>query len=83
MKIVESWPQVDGAVRYLLRDRHGKITVDVQDKEMTANAFFCGGLNAAGRFVVPGAWICCSCISPCVGQNDPHLLIDTATFMIT
>jgi hypothetical protein len=35
MKIVESWPQVDGAVRYLLRDGHGKITVDVQDKEMT------------------------------------------------
>ena len=35
MKIVESWPQVDGAVRYLLRDGHGKITVDVNDKEMT------------------------------------------------
>jgi hypothetical protein len=35
MKIVESWPQVDGAMRYLLRDGHGKITVDVKDKEMT------------------------------------------------
>ena len=35
MKIVESWPQVDGAVRYLLRDGNGKITVDVKDKEMT------------------------------------------------
>jgi len=35
MKIVESWPQVDGAVRYLLRDGHGKIMVDVKDKEMT------------------------------------------------
>ena len=35
MKIVESLPQVDGAVRYLLRDGHGKITVDVKDKEMT------------------------------------------------
>ena len=35
MKIVESWPQVDGAVRYLLRDGHGKITVDMNDKEMT------------------------------------------------
>lgn len=35
MKIVESWPQVDGAVRYMLRDGHGKITVDVKDKEMT------------------------------------------------
>ena len=35
MKIVESWPQVDGAVRYLLRDGHGKITVDVKDNEMT------------------------------------------------
>jgi hypothetical protein len=35
MKIVESWPQVDGEVRYLLRDGHGKITVDVKDKEMT------------------------------------------------
>jgi hypothetical protein len=29
MKIVESWSQVDGAVRYLLRDGNGKITVDV------------------------------------------------------
>lgn len=35
MKIVESLTQVDGAVRYLLRDGHGKITVDVKDKEMT------------------------------------------------
>jgi hypothetical protein len=36
MKIVESRPQVDGAVRYLLRDGHGKITVDVKDgEEMT------------------------------------------------
>ena len=35
MKIVESWPQVDGAVRYLLRDGNGKITVDRKDKEMT------------------------------------------------
>ena len=35
MKIVESWPQVDGAVRYLLRDGHGKIMVDVKDREMT------------------------------------------------
>jgi hypothetical protein len=35
MKIVESRPQVDGAVRYLLRDGHGKITVDVKDNEMT------------------------------------------------
>ena len=35
MKIVESWPQVDGAVRYLLRNGHGKIMVDVKDKEMT------------------------------------------------
>ena len=35
MKIVESRPQVDGAVRYLLRDGHGKITVDVKDREMT------------------------------------------------
>jgi hypothetical protein len=35
MKIVESLPQVDGAVRYLLRDGHGKITVDVKGKEMT------------------------------------------------
>jgi hypothetical protein len=35
MKIVESWPQVDGAVRYLLRDGRGKITVDVKDREMT------------------------------------------------
>ena len=35
MKIVESWPQIDGAVRYLLRDGQGKITVDVKDKEMT------------------------------------------------
>ena len=35
MKIVESWPQVDGAVRYLLRDGHGKIAVDVKDNEMT------------------------------------------------
>ena len=24
---------------------------------------FCGSLNAAGRFVVPGAWICSSCIT--------------------
>jgi hypothetical protein len=38
MKIVESRPQVDGAVRYLLRDGHGKITVDVKDKEMTGFA---------------------------------------------
>lgn len=35
MKIVESWHQVDGAVRYLLRDGHGKITVDVNGKEMS------------------------------------------------
>ena len=35
MKIVDSRPQVDGAVRYLLRDGHGKITVEVKDKEMT------------------------------------------------
>lgn len=35
MKIVESLTQVDGAVRYLLRDGHGKITVDVKDREMT------------------------------------------------
>lgn len=35
MKIVESWPQLDGAVRYLLRDGHGMIMVDVKDKEMT------------------------------------------------
>ena len=35
MKIVESRPQVDGSVRYLLRDGHGKITVDVQNKGMT------------------------------------------------
>ena len=35
MKIVDSWPQADGAVRYLLRDGYGKITVDVKDKEMT------------------------------------------------
>lgn len=35
MKIVESWPQVDGAVRYLLRDGHGNITVDVKDRDMT------------------------------------------------
>lgn len=35
MKIVDSRPQIDGAVRYLLRDGHGKITVDVKDKEMT------------------------------------------------
>jgi len=24
---------------------------------------FCGSLNAAGRFVVPGAWICSSCVT--------------------
>ena len=24
---------------------------------------FCGSLNAAGRFVVPGGWICISCIT--------------------
>ena len=35
MNILESWPQVDGVVRYLLRDRYGKITVDVEDTEMT------------------------------------------------
>ncbi len=35
MKIIESCPQEDGAVRHLLRDGHGKITVDVKDKEMT------------------------------------------------
>ncbi len=35
MKIVESCPQLDGAVRYLLRDGNGKITVDVKDREMT------------------------------------------------
>jgi hypothetical protein len=35
MKIVESCTQSDGAVRYLLRDGHGKITVDVKDDEMT------------------------------------------------
>jgi hypothetical protein len=35
MKIVGSWTQVDGAVRYLLRDGQGKITVDVKDREMT------------------------------------------------
>jgi hypothetical protein len=35
MKIVESMPQVDGGMRYLLRDGYGKITVDVNDKEMT------------------------------------------------
>jgi len=35
MKIAESWPQEDGAAWYLLRDGHGKISVDVRDKEMT------------------------------------------------
>ena len=35
MNILESWPQVKGVVRYLLRDRYGKITVDVEDTEMT------------------------------------------------
>ena len=34
MNILESWPQVDGVVRYLLRDRYGKITVDVEETEM-------------------------------------------------
>jgi len=24
---------------------------------------FCSSLNAAGRFVVPGGWICSSCIT--------------------
>jgi len=38
MKIIDSGPQVDGSVRYLLRDGHGKITVDVRDKEMTGFA---------------------------------------------
>jgi len=35
MNIFESWPQVEGVVRYLLRDRYGKITVDVEETEMT------------------------------------------------
>ena len=35
MKIVESCPQVDGAIRYMLRDGHRKITVDVKGTEMT------------------------------------------------
>jgi hypothetical protein len=35
MKILESWPQVDGVVRHLLRDGYGEITVDVEGKAMT------------------------------------------------
>ena len=41
MKIVESSPQEDVAVRYLLRDGYGKIMVGVKDKEMTG--FTCHG----------------------------------------
>jgi len=35
MKILKSWPQVDGIVRYLLRDGYGEIAVDVEGKAMT------------------------------------------------
>jgi hypothetical protein len=35
MKILKSWPQVDGIVRHLLRDGYGEITVDAEGKAMT------------------------------------------------
>lgn len=35
MKILKSWPQVDGIVRYLLRDGYGEIAVDVDGEAMT------------------------------------------------
>jgi hypothetical protein len=35
MKILRTWPSVDGIVRYLLRDGYGEIAVDVDGEAMT------------------------------------------------
>jgi hypothetical protein len=62
MEIFESWPRVEGVVRYLLRDRCGKITVDLEGTDMTG--FTCHGyegdedkaMKKAFKFLESAGW---------------------------